>query len=43
MACAESVTADNGGKALRIFPQDKKEGQNYDVILLNTHLKGTGV
>jgi len=41
LAGAESVTADNGDKALRIFQEDKKEGKNYDVVLLDTHLKGT--
>lgn len=41
LAGAESVTADNGDKALRIFQEDKKEGKNYDVVLLDTQLKGT--
>ena len=34
-------TADNGDKALRLFSNTiKKRGKNYDVVLLDTHLKG---
>jgi CheY-like chemotaxis protein len=37
---AESVTADDGDKALNIFQEDKNAGKNYDVVVLDTHLKG---
>ena len=37
---AESVTTDHGDKALHIFQEDEKEGKKYDVVLLDTHLKG---
>ncbi|MBA2267148.1 MAG: response regulator [Nitrosopumilus sp.] len=41
LAGAESITTDSGEKALRIFHEDKKKGKNYDVVVLDTHLKGT--
>ena len=37
---AESITADNGDKAISIFQEDKNQGRNYDVVLIDTHLKG---
>jgi len=37
---AESITADDGDKAIGIFQEDKNHGRNYDVILIDTHLKG---
>ena len=37
---AESITADDGDKAIGIFQEDRKQGRNYDVILIDTHLKG---
>ena len=40
LAGAESITADNGDKALSIFQKDKNLGRNYDVVLIDTHLKG---
>jgi two-component system, OmpR family, response regulator len=39
-AGAKSITADNGDKALSIFQRDKNHGRNYDVVLIDTHLKG---
>lgn len=39
-AGAKSITADNGDKALSIFQRDKNNGRNYDVVLIDTHLKG---
>ena len=39
-AGAKSITADNGDKALSIFQRDKNQGRNYDVVLIDTHLKG---
>lgn len=35
----ESITADNGEKALSTFLQSKEEGKNYDAVVLDTHLK----
>ena len=40
LAGAESITADNGDNALSIFQNDKNLGRNYDVVLIDTHLKG---
>ncbi len=37
---AESITADNGDKAICIFQEGKNQGRNYDVVLIDTHLKG---
>jgi DNA-binding NtrC family response regulator len=37
----ESIATDNGDKALYIFQEDKEEGKKYNVVILNTHLKGT--
>ena len=37
---AESITADDGDKAISIFQEDKNQGRNYDVVLIDTHLKG---
>jgi CheY-like chemotaxis protein len=37
----ESIATDNGDKALHIFQEDKEEGKKYNVVILNTHLKGT--
>ena len=37
---AESITADDGDKAIGIFQEDRNHGRNYDVILIDTHLKG---
>jgi CheY-like chemotaxis protein len=37
----ESIITDNGDKALHIFQEDKEEGKKYNVVILNTHLKGT--
>lgn len=37
---AESITADNGEKAISIFQEDKNQGRNYDIVLIDTHLKG---
>ena len=39
-AGAKSITADNGDKALSIFQRDKNNGRNYDVVLIDAHLKG---
>jgi CheY-like chemotaxis protein len=39
-AGAKSITADNGDKALSIFQRDNNHGRNYDVVLIDTHLKG---
>ena len=36
----ESVTVDNGNQALETFLQGKNEGNKYDGIVLDTHLKG---
>jgi CheY-like chemotaxis protein len=36
----ESVTVDNGDKAVETFLQSKTEGKVYDAVVLNTHLKG---
>jgi DNA-binding response OmpR family regulator len=36
----ESVTVDNGNQALETFLQGKNEGNEYDAIVLDTHLKG---
>jgi two-component system, OmpR family, response regulator len=35
----ESITADNGEKALSTFLQSKEEGKNYDAVILDTNLK----
>ena len=40
LAGPESITADNGDNALGIFQKDKNLGRNYDVVLIDTHLKG---
>ncbi|WP_458745922.1 response regulator [Candidatus Nitrosocosmicus sp. T] len=37
----ESIATDNGDKALHIFQEDKEEGKKYNVVILNTQLKGT--
>ncbi len=37
---AESITADDGDKAINIFQEDKNQGRNYDIVLIDTHLKG---
>lgn len=36
----ESVTVDDGDKAVETFIQSKNQGKNYDAVVLNTHLKG---
>ena len=39
---AHSVMVHDSEKALSTFLQSKKEGKNYDVVVLDTHLKGKG-
>ena len=36
----DSDIVDNGNRALSSFLQNKKNGKNYDAVILNTHLKG---
>ena len=36
----KSVTVDNGNQALDTFLQGKNEGNEYDAVVLDTHLKG---
>ena len=37
---AESITTDDGDKAIGIFQEDKDQGKNYNAVLIDTHLKG---
>ena len=37
---AESEIADNGNRALTTFLQSKSDGKKYDVVVIDTHLKG---
>ena len=36
----EAVTVEDGDKALETFIQNKNDGKGYDVVVLDTHLKG---
>jgi CheY-like chemotaxis protein len=36
----ESVTVDDGDKAVEAFLQSKNKGKHYDAVVLDTHLKG---
>ena len=36
----DSDIVDNGNRALSSFLQNKKNGKNYNAVILNTHLKG---
>lgn len=37
----ESVTVDDGDKAVETFLQSKNKGKHYDAVVIDTHLKGT--
>lgn len=37
----ESVTVDDGDKAVETFLQSKNNGKHYDAVVIDTHLKGT--
>jgi CheY-like chemotaxis protein len=37
----ESVTVDDGDKAVETFLQSKNNGKHYDAVVIDTHMKGT--